>query len=95
MIMQTTESDDSTSDSQFTTATTTENIIQERADGDGSGNNIGDFIAVALGVLVLLIGVLVIAGIIIAYRRRRKKKGKILRLVIIIIDDLTQQLHDL
>ena len=76
--MQTTESDDSTTDSQFT-ATTTENVIQERAGGDGSGNNIGDFIAVALGVVVLLIGVLVVAGII-AYIMRRKKKGKILRL---------------
>ena len=106
--MQTTESDDSlTTDSQFidsstpenkdpqttATATTTENVIQERAGGDGSGNNIGDFITVALGVVVLLIGVLLVAGII-AYRMRRKKKGKISRLVMFSMA-LTQQLHDL
>jgi predicted lipid-binding transport protein (Tim44 family) len=95
ILLQTSERDDSTTDSQHTdaatlgngdpqataTASATENVSQERAGGAGSGSNIGDFIAVGLGVLILLIAVLVVAGVI-AYRMRifrRRKKGKISR----------------
>lgn len=81
------ESDDLTTppDTDTTTvgndgSTATENVSQESA-GGGNGNSTGDFIAISLGVLILLIAVLIVAGII-AYRmrlfRRKQKKGEIL-----------------
>ena len=62
-----------------TTQYDVQNVNQDSA-GGGSGNNTKNIIAIALGVLILLIAVLVVAGII-AYRmrlfRQKQKKGKI------------------
>ena len=91
-VMQTPELDDSTTPQDTGIATTgstvatgsagndhstaTENVIRESA-GGGNENSTGDFIAVAFGVLLLLIAVLVVAGITVYVLRQKKKKGEL------------------
>ena len=82
-----------TPDDLITPQTTTfgndsiQTVNQDRA-GGGSGNTRGDFVAIALGVLILIITVLAVAGIISAYKirqsRSKRKKGKSLILCSIV-----------